>query len=485
MHIMFRSVLIIIFLGFCSFLLGQVESANYTSYQAIEYKHSYASHELEVIRTVDEISYFNFNADYILFKKYDQNWLSNKWTYDGAHYYREIENDSYIDDRNQMILINYTNHEIWYFWNYDNYLDKYLNLTVYKDIYKTSGNKSKASEDGLLVLKTDERYVAELNDRVKKWNIIAHDANDPSTFTFSSDFLKFEHKTLSKTSNYIINNYNHNTDKQRHEFDIISDTGRSYTMVWDEVGDSVRFVYKDDSGTTNQVRYTIASSHYDNSKNKLSFETNKWMGNGSGFFIHENGYLATNYHVIQDANEIEVEFVSNNQKKIYKAIVVNKDIANDLAILKIEDASFEVMKNIPYGFQASSEDVGSEVFALGYPMALSLMGDEIKFTDGKVSSQSGYMGAEHVYQTTTPIQPGNSGGPLFDNQGNLIGINVSKIQNKDVDNVSYSVKYKYLENLIHKSFKKINMPNRSNISHLPLTDQIKVLSNYVVMIKVR
>jgi len=482
---MLRSVLIIIFLGFCSFLLGQVESANYTSYQAIEYKHSYASHELEVIRTVDEISYFNFNADHILFKKYDQNWLSNKWTYDGADYYQEIEYDSYTDDRNQMILINYTNHEIWYFWNYDNYLDKYLNLTVYKDIYKTTGNDGQASEDGLLVLKTDERYVAKLNDRVKKWNIIGHDENDASTFTFSNDFLRFEHKTASKTSNYIINKCNYNSDKQRYELDVISDTGRSYTMVWDEVGNSVRFVYKDDNGITNQVRYTIGTSYYDNSRDNLSFETNKWMGNGSGFFIHEKGYLATNYHVIQDAKEIEVEYVSNNQKKTYKAIVVNKNISNDLAILKIEDPSYVAMKSIPYGFQTSSEDVGSEVFALGYPMALSLMGDEIKFTDGKVSSLSGYMGAKHVYQTTTPINPGNSGGPLFDTQGNLIGINVSKIQTESVDNVSYSVKYKYLENLINRSFKKINMPNRSNISHLPLTDQIKVLSNYVVMIKVR
>jgi len=277
----------------------------------------------------------------------------------------------------------------------------------------------------------------------------------------------------------------HHSDKKRYELDVISDTGRSYTMVWDEVGNSVRFVYKDEIGNTNQVRYTIESSYYDNSRNNLLFETNKWMGNGSGFFIHEKGYLATNYHVIKDANEIEVEYVINNQKKTYKAIVVNKNISNDLAILKIEDPSYIAMKSIPYGFQTSSEDVGSEVFALGYPMALSLMGDEIKFTDGKVSSLSGYMGTKHVYQTTTPINPGNSGGPLFDTQGNLIGINVSKIQTESVDNVSYSVKYKYLDDLINRSFKKINMPNRSDISHLPLTDQIKVLTDYVVMIKVR
>jgi S1-C subfamily serine protease len=66
--------------------------------------------------------------------------------------------------------------------------------------------------------------------------------------------------------------------------------------------------------------------------------------------------------------------------------------------------------------------VGSNVFALGYPMALSLMGEEVKFTDGKISSKTGFQGDITTYQISVPIQPGNSGGPLFDYDGNIVGI---------------------------------------------------------------
>mgnify|MGYP002508301444 CR=1 FL=1 len=63
-----------------------------------------------------------------------------------------------------------------------------------------------------------------------------------------------------------------------------------------------------------------------------------------------------------------------------------------------------------------TKDTGSEVFAMGYPMA-DIMGSEVKFTDGKISSKSGIGGDVRVYQISVPIQPGNSGGPLFDMGG--------------------------------------------------------------------
>ena len=219
--------------------------------------------------------------------------------------------------------------------------------------------------------------------------------------------------------------------------------------------------------------------------NKNLFKPSQWKGNGSGFFISKSGYLATNYHVIEDASEIEVEYINNQKSYKYKAEVIQTDPSNDLAILKIKDPAFNDLSSIPYNVKTRSSDVGSSVFALGFPMALSGMGKEIKFTDGKISSKTGFNGDIRTYQTTTPIQGGNSGGPLFDYKGNLVGINSAKISSSKADNVSYSIKSSYLNNLMDVLPESVSIPSDTSLSTKSLTDQIKVLSNYVVLIKVK
>ncbi|MBP6872076.1 MAG: trypsin-like peptidase domain-containing protein [Bacteroidales bacterium] len=210
-----------------------------------------------------------------------------------------------------------------------------------------------------------------------------------------------------------------------------------------------------------------------------------WKGNGTGFFISTDGYLATNYHVISEASEIEIEFIRNGQKQNYKAKVVQSDKQNDLAILIVDDNSFRPFISVPYNFQTSISDVGSNVFALGYPMALTVMGTEIKFTDGKISSKTGFQGDIATYQMTTPIQPGNSGGPLFDYDGNLIGINSSKIRSDYADNVSYAIKTNYLKNLIDVLPVTLKLPNDKTIMSKTLTEKIKIMSDYVVLIRIK
>ena len=113
------------------------------------------------------------------------------------------------------------------------------------------------------------------------------------------------------------------------------------------------------------------------------------------------------------------------------------------------------------------------------------MGKEIKFTDGRISSKTGFKGDITTYQSTTPIQPGNSGGPLFDFKGNLIGINNAKIITEDVEGVSYSIKSSYLLNLIDVLPETIPLPSSTQLASKPLTEQIKILSDYVVIIKVK
>lgn len=216
-----------------------------------------------------------------------------------------------------------------------------------------------------------------------------------------------------------------------------------------------------------------------------SYSSGDWNGNGSGIIFSQNGLIATNYHVIEDASSIEVEFLYNGQVESFRAKVVRTDEVNDLAIIKIDDNSFKPIPAIKYNFKTRTSDVGESVFALGYPKALSTMGKDIKFTDGKISSKTGYEGDVTTYQTTTPIQPGNSGGPLFDNKGNFIGINSAKIVSEDVENVAYTIKSLYLLTLIDSMTENVNLPSDSSISSLPITSKVKELSKYVTLIKVR
>jgi S1-C subfamily serine protease len=224
-----------------------------------------------------------------------------------------------------------------------------------------------------------------------------------------------------------------------------------------------------------------------NDEDKVVSEGNDWLGNGSGFFIDKNGYIATNYHVILKAKEIEVEFNRDGVKQVYNATVIQSDKQNDISILKINSKDFLPLKELPYYFKTEPTDIGSSIFSLGYPMALSLMGTDIKFTDGKISSKTGFQGDITSYQISVPIQPGNSGGPLFDYDGNLIGITSSGV-NRELnitENVNYAIKASYLKNLVEVLDSKLELPTNQSLSSKSLTEKIKVLSDYVVLIKTR
>lgn len=115
------------------------------------------------------------------------------------------------------------------------------------------------------------------------------------------------------------------------------------------------------------------------------------------------------------------------------------------------------------------------------------MGTEVKFTDGKISSKTGIQGDVTVYQISVPIQPGNSGGPLFDNQGNLVGITSSGL-NRDyfkAENVNYAIKSSYLKSLIDSLPFPIKLQTTADIANKPLTEKIKLFQSYMTYIKVK
>lgn len=218
---------------------------------------------------------------------------------------------------------------------------------------------------------------------------------------------------------------------------------------------------------------------------KKRTKTGDWAGNGSGLIISKSGYIVTNHHVIEDADDIEVEFILNDEVQKFNAEIVQTDKVNDLAIIKIFDMNFDGLDPLRYNFKTRSSDVGTKVYAYGYPMALTLMGKEIKVTDGIISSKTGFDGNITTYQITAPIQGGNSGGPLFDEHGNFLGINSSGLSKEIADNVGYTIKSSYVLNLIDVLPKSIELPSNTYLANKSVTDQIKEVSKYVVLIKVK
>ena len=198
---------------------------------------------------------------------------------------------------------------------------------------------------------------------------------------------------------------------------------------------------------------------------------------GTGFALTSN-YIVTNYHVIENAKSITIQGINGNHANKYGASVIASDKNNDLAILKVNGVNF-ASTNIPYSVKTTTSEVGEEVFVLGYPLTAT-MGDEIKLTTGVVSSKSGFQGDVSEYQISAPIQPGNSGGPLFDSKGNVIGIVSAK--HVGAENVGYAIKTSYLRNLMESAITTNVLPQSNKISSLNLSGKVKAVKNYVYCI---
>jgi serine protease Do len=146
-------------------------------------------------------------------------------------------------------------------------------------------------------------------------------------------------------------------------------------------------------------------------------EPHRMHGSGSGVIISHDGYILTNNHVVDGAQEVTVTL---SDQRVYKAKVVGRDPKTDLAVLKIE-----AKEPLPTASMGDSEQlkVGDWVLAIGNPFGLSH-----SVTAGIVSAKGRVIGAgpyDDFIQTDAPINPGNSGGPLFNMQGEMVGINTA------------------------------------------------------------
>ena len=149
-------------------------------------------------------------------------------------------------------------------------------------------------------------------------------------------------------------------------------------------------------------------------------------GLGSGFILNDEGYLITNFHVIEGETQISVEvyhqkgsLLERTSFKQIRIVAMNKFA--DLALLQITDKDAPKFKNVRLG-DADVLAVGERVFAIGSPLGL-----ERTVTEGIISTKTRELGGELYLQTTAQINPGNSGGPLFNLRGEVIGVTNMKI----------------------------------------------------------
>lgn len=135
---------------------------------------------------------------------------------------------------------------------------------------------------------------------------------------------------------------------------------------------------------------------------------------GTGFFVDGNGTLITSNHVVDGATEISVQCT---ERVVSEAVVVATSRKTDVAVLRVTNL------NAQYLTLASpqSTTTGTPVFTLGFPV-YGVLGDEAKFTDGAISSMTGIGGEQAFMQISIPIQPGNSGGPVVNDRGEVVGI---------------------------------------------------------------
>lgn len=207
---------------------------------------------------------------------------------------------------------------------------------------------------------------------------------------------------------------------------------------------------------------------------------------GTGWPIAQ-GYVVTNYHVIENSSNITLQTVSGAsiKAKLFKA-----DKKNDIAILKVHN-----LDKLPTALPLAPEKskLGSKVFTIGYPHP-DLMGSKPKLTSGTVSSLFGLRDDPRTYQISVPVQAGNSGGPLINMSGEVVGIVTSKLSAVKIfdwtgdlpQNVNYALKIKYLDNLLSQvENKKYQVDEHASNKNGTLADLATKLQDSILLIIAR
>jgi len=198
---------------------------------------------------------------------------------------------------------------------------------------------------------------------------------------------------------------------------------------------------------------------------------------GTAFLIDGKGFLVTNAHVIDGSGAI----VTDKDGNEYNSRILSVDRQKDLAVLQIDDKDFTPIKTLPYSIRYEQPDLGEELFTLGYPR------DEIVYNMGYLSAKTGYKGDTSSCQLSLTANPGNSGAPVFNKNGEIVGIITTK--QTQAEDVVFALKsnnvFKMIDSLktTDTSFKNVKLPSRSSLKNMDRVSQVKKAENCVFLVK--
>lgn len=227
-------------------------------------------------------------------------------------------------------------------------------------------------------------------------------------------------------------------------------------------------------------KYQQQNQEITNVKNKINTPSIPFKTGGTSFLIDGKGYLITNAHVVENARRIAVQ----NTKGInYSAKIIYTDKSRDLAILKIEDSTFNIIPSLPYAFNKSSIDLAEPVFTMGFPR------NEIVYGEGYLSAKTGFNGDTLTFQIEVAANPGNSGGPVLNKNGEVIGI--LSTRQKTAEGVVFATQAKYIFKALDdlkvqndSAYQKIKLSPINTMKGLDRKQQVKKVEDYVFMVKV-
>lgn len=203
--------------------------------------------------------------------------------------------------------------------------------------------------------------------------------------------------------------------------------------------------------------------------------------NGTGFLLDNKGYLITNAHVIKNDKAIaKAIIVQNNKGAEFKVSVLQVDDANDLAVLKIEDEDFKPLQALPYGLKRTGTDLGEQIFTLGYPR------NEVVYGEGYMSAKTGFNGDTLSCQIAVTANPGNSGGPVFNKNGEVIGILSTRQMQAQGFVFAVTTKniLRSLETLKKDTaHQNLKITGNSSLKGMERTQQIKKIEDFVFLVK--